>query len=177
MDGPIIAQRYAQALFDAIKQDMWGQSVHDLEAMVVFLEEHSDINTLFISPIVPDTIKHKLLDEIITHASFMQEVENFYRVLLNNDRFVLIPRITITLKLIIQEAKRIVTARVRCPMKLTEKEKQCVIKRLSVLSGHTLDYEFEQDQSLLCGIVAHIGNAVYDFSLRNKLEKINKAIT
>ena len=55
---------------------------------------------------------------------------------------------------------------------MSEKDKTELVKKLSKMSGKNLDCEIEPDPALLCGIVAKVGNKIYDFSLVNKLKQL-----
>ena len=172
MEAKVIAGRYAQALFEVINREAWDATVSELEGMLHFLEENDSVEKMLISPTVPDDVKTKVLNTILEKAEFSKDVESFFRVLLDKDRFVLLKEIVASMKEIIQRHRNMISVKIKSYRSLADEEIQQIVGKLSQISGKQLEYEIEIDQSLMCGIVAEVGNVIYDFSLKNKLKHL-----
>jgi len=172
MEGYIIAKRYARALFDVVTPDDWQTVVTELSAVQVFLTEEDSVAQIFTSPVIPDATKESILDAVVKAHTFLQPVERFLYILLKKDRLVLLHYIIDAFNDIVHQAKNMMRAKITCAHPLSEEDQQRMVEKLSAMTGRTLECDVSVDETLLCGIIAQVGNTIYDYSLQNKLKKL-----
>jgi len=172
MERYVIAERYAEALSQVVGTKKWDRLSDELESFNLVLHEISDLREYFISPIVPEDEKLKVLDKILGSVQFMPEVDSFFHLLLEKDRMILLPEIVKGFREIIQDARNMETAFIRCATQMTEEEIVNIVKKLSGMTSRQLRAEVSHDPSLLCGLVAQVGHVIYDMSLKSKLQKL-----
>ena len=74
------------------------------------------------------------------------------------------------------EARQQAIAEVRTAMPLTEEQKQGLAKALSQRTGKNVDVRVVIDPSVLGGIVAQVGDEVYDGSIRHRLNQLREVL-
>lgn len=172
MEKSVIAGRYAQALFEVIDENAWDSAVDELKEMQAYLNDSHTVNKMLVSPIVPDETKKKVLDAVLSKSDFTKDLDSFFRVLLDKDRFVLIPEIIESLIDIVRTRRNLLRAKIRVSRELSQEEESQIINRLNTVTGKKLDYEVEHDPELICGVTAEVGNTIYDFSLKKRIERL-----
>ena len=174
MEEHIIAERYAKALSQVVNKDQWDEVIDQL--MTVNTRLNGKVMICLASPIIPYRVRKIFLDKILSCGQFLPAVENFLTIILQQGRFVLLPFIIEELKAIIHEERNIILSHVRCAFPLTKEDEQKIIEKLSVLSGKNLECTFEYDTSLITGIIAQVGNVIYDCSLKNRLLRLETTL-
>jgi len=176
MEKIVIAERYAEALSHVVEQKQWDKVLNELETFETLFLEIDDLREYFVSPIVPEDEKAKVLDKILKKVRFIPEVDSFFHILLQKDRLVILPEIIKTFREIIQDAQNMETAIIRCAVEMTEEEIVNIVKKLSEMTDRTLRAEISHEPELLCGLVAQVGHVIYDMSLKSKLKKIERTL-
>jgi F-type H+-transporting ATPase subunit delta len=69
-----------------------------------------------------------------------------------------------------------VSAKVTSAKPLTQVQIGYLRKALETVSGKKVEIEHQEDATLLGGVVAQVGDIVYDNSLRTQLEKMKRAM-
>ena len=62
------------------------------------------------------------------------------------------------------------------PRELTEAQRASLNARLDQLTGKRIRMRFSVDQSLIGGVIAHIGSSVYDGSVRGELMSLKRRL-
>lgn len=100
------------------------------------------------------------------------ECRRFLAVVLTNGRMEFLPDILQTYKNLCNEAAGRVSIEVKTAMPLSDEERDRLKSVLGKKAGGEALLTVEQDPGLLAGIVARIGDTVYDFSARGKLQRL-----
>jgi len=172
MEAYVIAGRYAEALSQVLGQDKWDRAIEELEAVHVVLNEFAELENFFASPVVDNKDKVRILERVLGCAEFMPEVDSFLHILIEKDRINVLTYILQGFKEIIQDARNMETAYIRCSKQMGEEEILQVVDKLSSVTKRKLRAEVSHDPSLLCGLVAQVGHVIYDMSLRTKLDNL-----
>lgn len=176
MEERMIAERYARALCDTIEKERWDEAVDELRALQTAIMQHESAMH-YLSAMVPLPFKQDLLSKILVECKFLPAVASFFGVLLQRQRFILLPYIIDGVQAIILEERNMAVVRVRCSFNMTDKDKHAMLEKLTTITGKRLTAESTHDPSLIGGFVLQVGHVIYDYSVKNKLKKLEAALS
>jgi len=168
-----VARRYAKALVllggDDGNLERIGREVRVLASA---LRRSDELSQTLANPVFPRSDRERVLRALLDRIGATQTVVNFTRLLLDRERVNVLPDISRELDAMIDARAGRVAAKVTSAAPLDEAQKQRLMKTLESLSGKKVDMSVELDPALLGGLVAQVGDVVYDGSLRTQLERI-----
>ncbi len=168
-----VARRYARALVllgkDEGNLERIGREVRTLASA---LRRSEELTQTLANPVFPRADRERVLRALLDRIGATQMVSNFTRLLLDRERVSVLPDISRELDAMIDAEAGRVAAKVTSAAPLDEAQKQRLSKTLESLSGKKVDMSVELDPALLGGLVAQVGDVVYDGSLRTQLERI-----
>ena len=161
MNGDIVAQRYAKALFalgqqeGMAKLEQYGENLSALEGV---LEDSPELVRLFHIPVISVAEKQKVLSQVLDKLDVDPMIKNFCSLLAEKERLPLFEEIAEAFGKLLDEAWGVVRGKLLTAVSLSEKQtsKQIALK-------------FEVDPSILGGVVLQVGDNVLDASLRAQL--------
>ena len=178
MISSAILGRYARSLAEVVFEQNLEQAVTgDLAIYSEVFKEVPDLLEAFDSPGVPQDAKAKLLESLIGLHPVNRITHNFLKVLLEHNRIRYYPQIFQNYMDSVNERNGIVSARVSTSMPLDESEVEVLEKKLSEVTGKTVNMEPQTDADLLGGIVVQIGDTIFDGSIRTKLADIKRRLS
>jgi F-type H+-transporting ATPase subunit delta len=170
-----VARRYAKALLligiDDGNLERMGREVRTLAGT---MKTSQELAQTLANPVFPRSEREKVLRALLDRIGATPAVINFTRLLLDRERVNILPDIARSLDSMIDERAGRVAARVTSATPLDEQQQKRLMKTLESLSGKKVDMAVEHDPSLLGGVVAKVGDVVYDGSLRTQLERIRQ---
>jgi F-type H+-transporting ATPase subunit delta len=169
------AKRYGQAAFDVARAhdalDHWDNVLSTLSETL----EDRESAAFFASPAVSRRVKLETIGRILP-GDENQQVRNLVSLLLERDRFDLLPDIAEVFREMLLEARGIVVARVKTAVELTPDELALVQQRLGAILGRTVELRTEVDPEIIGGIVAQIGDDLLDGSVRTQLADLRRRL-
>lgn len=179
MTGDIIAKRYAQALFDLGKE----QSLHEVELYYTVLSQienllktSNELNYFLHAPIFTIYEKQNVLLKLLELIDATQPIKNFCLLLAEKERLPLLTQIINSFKVLLDNARNIVHGQLITAITLDEKKQSELLISLEKQTNRKLELLFQVNPDILGGIVLHIGDKVFDASLRTQLECIRNTI-
>jgi F-type H+-transporting ATPase subunit delta len=170
-----VARRYARALLQiGIEDGNLERMGREVGVLARALKRSEELSQTLANPVFPRSEREKVLRALLDRIGATQAVVNFTRLLLDRERVAVLPDIARELDVMIDARAGRVAAKVTSAAPLDEAQKKRLIKTLESLSGKKVDMTMEQDPSLLGGLVAQVGDVVYDGSLRTQLERIRQ---
>lgn len=171
------ARRYAEAAFDlAKKQGKLERWLSDLRTAAGVLAEPRLVQTLE-SPKWPRERKHQLLDASFTVA-IDPLVHNLLYLLVDRGRVGLIRRIVDEFVSLYNREMGIVVAEVTTAVTLDEAQQKKVEQRLRDLTGaRQIDLRLHTDPRIIGGLVARVGDTLYDGSVRTRLSELQERLS
>jgi len=176
MDEGIIAERYAQALFEVTKREEWDAALEQLEALRAYLIDEEGARHFIASPLIPRGEKKKLMDQVVVKLTVLPAVESFFQVLLRHDRLILLSYIIDAFRTVVRRARNVARAHIRAAAVLTDAQRDRIVHKLNELSGKQLECTIAHDPALVCGLIVTIGNRVYDFSATRTLQRLEQEL-
>ena len=175
MTSGSVARRYAKALFQiGIDDGNLERMGREVGALASAMRRSRELAQTLANPVFPRSDREKVLRALLDRIGATQAVVNFTRLLLDRERLSSLPDISRALDGMIDERGGRVAARVRSATPLDDQQQKRLVKTLESLSGKKVDMAVEHDPSLLGGVVAKVGDVVYDGSLRTQLERIRQ---
>ena len=170
-----IARPYAQAAFEEAqnKSDLKGWS-----EMLLSLAEavsHPEIRAVVTSPRVARQQLENLVDGLLGGQAKAQQ-RNFVRVLVDNQRLLVLPEIAAIFETLRAEAEKTVNVVVDTAFELTPAQQEKITKSLKVRLGREIKLVCNINKELLGGIVIRAGDKVIDGSARTRLGEMANAL-
>ncbi|THF84050.1 F0F1 ATP synthase subunit delta [Cohnella fermenti] len=176
MSSSVIAKRYAKAIFDiARSQNLVSEAETQLKLIVDAIEKNADFKTFLASPSILPGNKIQALGNSFG-GTLYPFVLNSVRVLIERGRQNELPAVVEAYLEVAGAAIGRADAYVTSAQPLTLNEKDQLAKKFGALLGKTIRVHDAVDSSLLGGLTVRIGDTLYDGSLRNKLDRLDKAL-
>ena len=168
MNGDIVAQRYAKALFalgqqeGMAKLEQYGENLSALEGV---LEDSPELVRLFHIPVISVAEKQKVLDKLDVDPM----IKNFCSLLAEKERLPLFEEIAEAFGKLLDEAWGVVRGKLLTAVSLSKEQQAGILARLEKQTSKQIALKFEVDPSILGGVVLQVGDNVLDASLRAQL--------
>lgn len=174
----MISNTYGEALFElALEEDKIDVIGDEVEAVQISIRENEEFIGLLTHPRVGDDEKLSVIRNVF-QGKVSEELLNFMLLLSAKNRFGEIDGIFTYFLDKVREYKNIGVAKVTSAKALTEAQKEQIAKRLlDVTSYDKIDTLYEEDASLIGGIVIRIGDRVVDGSIRSQLDRMEKTLS
>jgi len=166
----IIAKRYAKALFNLAEEDgkieQYGQ---ELNGFVLLLGELPDLANAMQNPMYAEAARKAVFHSIVGKVGLSPILTSFINLLIEKKRLQNLAEIAEFYGRLIDAHANIARAQIRAATELKDEVVQDIAKTLEKMTGKHVVVEFQQDSSLIGGIVAKIGDVVFDGSVRRQL--------
>ncbi len=172
-----LARRYARAIMSiGLEQKNFEALGREIGTLGHAVADSAELREILTNPGFSREDRQKVLEALLRRVVASKTTRNFAMLLLDRDRLGVLPDIARELLVMIDEkagrVKAVVTsAQVLNPMQLAQLK-----TALEKLSGKTVIIEKKQDPSLLGGVVAQVGDVVYDGSLRTQLDQMRDTL-
>ncbi len=169
------AKRYGQAAFDVAREhglvDQW-----ELDFLMIS-DVLSDPGTMdyFQSPAVRRSAKVEALTSMLPDESQVL-LRNLLLLLLERRRFHQIQDVVAVFQALVLEERGIAVARVATAVELTEEELEMVRGRLSTILNKQIEIVPQVNPEIIGGIVAQIGDDLFDGSVRTQLASLKRRL-
>lgn len=177
MSSGSIARRYARALMtlgvDNNDYEAMGQQVG---ALARAMKTSPELAETLSNPVFPRSDRKKVITALLARLQATKTVESFVLLLLERERLAALPDIAREFDAMIDERKGRIAAEVVSARPLTDEQLSQLKVALERLSGKTVEIAKREDPELLGGIVAKVGDTVYDGSLRTQLAQLRQSL-
>ncbi|HEX4450192.1 MAG TPA: ATP synthase F1 subunit delta [Kofleriaceae bacterium] len=168
-----LARRYAKALFEiGLAQHNVEHLGTDVRAIAAAMKESAELASVLSSPAIRRSERRKVVDALIERIGVRPITKNFVELLLDHERFSALPGISRELDAMIEAKAGRVHAEVTSAKPLDPTQLTQITAALEKLSGKKVTIAKREDPELLGGVVAKVGDVVYDGSLRTQLAQL-----
>ena len=168
-----VARRYARALLaighDQLKDDAIAA---ELERLAQVYENSPDLQAVLANPVFSAAQRQNVLDQIATRLMLSKTVHNAARLLLQRGRMAQLPAIARALRDMVDDQAGRVRARLISAKPLDKGTEVRIRAALGRSTGKSVVLETKEDPSLIAGIVAQVGDVVYDGSLAAQIDAL-----
>lgn len=177
MTSGSLARRYARAIFtigvDAGKYEPLGNEIADVAQAMTHCAELSDVME---NPVFPRSQRRKVLGRVLLRLGVSKTTRHFCNLLLDRERVSALPAIARELRTMIDDKAGRVRATVTSARPLTAHQEKQLVQSLASISGKTVQVTKREDQDLLGGVIAQLGDVEYDGSLRTQLHRMRDSL-
>ncbi len=175
----LVAERYARALFEIARDMRRDEEIEaELEGISGALTADPGLERLFSNPYLKTDQKRKFLQKIYQERrhDYYETLLDFFTVLLEKNRFMLIHEITKSFKRIADEAQGQGVAEICSAVPLKPEHESLIVSRLEQIAGYKITVKKEVDSALIAGIVVKIKNKIIDGSVKFKIDSLKKEL-
>ena len=167
-----LVQGYAEALFRVLQAEGELDRVeNELYHFGKTLESNHELRQALSDQAVPSDKRVQVVEEILEGKSSPHTI-GLITFIVAQGRARQLPQILEELSDLAAEARQHVVAEVRSAVSLDEKQRDGLAAALSKATGKNVEVKVVVDPSVIGGVVAKVGDVVYDGSLRTQLERM-----
>ena len=177
MISTVLARRYAKALFAVGKEegklDSFAEALATINSL---MQESPDVEAALESPIVPPELKQGIVDEIVKAADFEDSLASFLQLLVERGRIQHLKLIAEAFEALMDEETGRVRATVRTAVPIPDDLREKMAGVLAEATGKEVILVTEEDPDIIGGVVAHVGDVVWDGSIKSQLAGLKESI-
>lgn len=168
-----LSRRYAKAVIELGSTDKIGL---DLRTLAKAMKESAELQTVLTNPAIRRADRRKVLDALLQRIASNPLTKNLVYLLLDGERLSELPGISRELDAMIEAKGGRITAEVTSAKPLDPAQLTQITAALEKLSGKKVTISKKEDPDLLGGVVAKVGDRVYDGSLRTQLRNLREEL-
>lgn len=173
----VIARRYATALLElGVESGSLDRLVDEINNIAAAYEGSAELRSALADPLVPIAAKHAILTELAQRIGLSPAAKNVTTMLLDRRRIQAIVPIAQKLKEMADAKRGVLRAEVLTAMPLPEEYFTQLQHQLERVTGRRIALDRKLDPTLICGVVARVGDTVYDGSLMSRLRQIKDSM-
>ena len=177
MKNHILVKRYTQGLVNSIKSEKEFRPLYEeLTDFSRLRSTHEELKEILSNPFVTKSKKREIIEELLAKKSFGDKASRFVLLLLENNRFELLPDILDLLPELWDEERGILTFEVASVVPLREDQKKKIQEKLELLEKKPVVLRYRIDPDLIGGLSVKKGNIIYDTSIKGHLLKLKERI-
>lgn len=170
MTNLAIARRYAKALLAIGKEDKKAEAYKkELAAFVETLEKEKVLKHALINPLYGTEDRKKVLQKIMERMSLSKVVTSFLYLIFDKRRMAYLKDISEFYQRLTDDLANIARATVTSAAGLSSEAKKKIQDALAKMTGKKVIVDAQTDPSLIGGLVAKIGDLVFDGSIKTQL--------
>jgi len=174
----MLARRYAKAIFDIGSQQGGLEKMGaDLRTLAKAMHDSAELQSLLGNPAIKKADRRKIIDALLQRIGVVTVTRNTVYLLLDGERLGSLPAISRELDAMIEAKAGRVAAEVVSAKPLDPSQLSQITAALEKLSGKKVSVSTRQDPELLGGVVAKVGDVVYDGSLRTQLRALRDELS
>lgn len=172
-----IARPYAEALFAAVKADSAATQACAEELRVLTdLMSMEDVRVTLSDPRFEDDQRIEILNALLQNRQLSSQMRNFVRLLVENDRLLLLPMITEQFESLKDAADGVAQAQIFSAFPLDDNQVADLVKTLEPKFNIKLKPHVTVDPSLIGGVRVVVGDHVLDTSVQAQLNRMRDAL-
>jgi F-type H+-transporting ATPase subunit delta len=162
--------QYANALADvALAQGGIGPALKQLADFGSAYAESAELRNFLASPAVDRNAKHGVIEKLVARLGAGKIIRNFLLVVVDHGRTHILPEIADAFQEVVRQRQGIAEAEIFTAIELNAAQKAEFAFTLERMTGKRVETKYSLAPELLGGAVVRIGDAIYDGSLRQRL--------
>jgi F-type H+-transporting ATPase subunit delta len=172
------AARYARALFDVAlkeKADL-SRAETELAEFLTLLDQDKTLSKALLNPAVPAPRKRSVVTALTARMRPQEVVGKLLALLAERDRLKLLPELIAAYRDRVLGYQKVVRAEVVTTEPLAPERASRIERSLAQVTGRTVTLSARVDPSIIGGVVARVGDTVYDGSIARQLAKMRERL-
>jgi F-type H+-transporting ATPase subunit delta len=165
-----LARRYARAVL-GLEGDV-HKIAADLRSLAKAMTESAELVTVLTNPAIRRGDRRKVIDGLLAKIEVAPNTKSLVYLLLDGERLSSLPAISRELDAMLEARGGKISATVTSATPLDAAQLTQITAALEQLSGKKVQISKREDPALLGGVVAQLGDTVYDGSLRTQLRNL-----
>jgi F-type H+-transporting ATPase subunit delta len=176
MKAPEVVRRYvATLLAAAAESDVLEAVRQDMEGLVATLKGSSELAEFLENRLIDVQVKRAALDKIFS-GKVQDLTLNFLLLVAERRRAAFLSEIAAAFLVLCAERAGRVTAVVRSATELSDEQAGRLQERLAAYTGKEVELQVQVDTGLKGGLIARIGDTVFDGSLATYMENLRRRL-
>lgn len=176
MKNKVIADRYAEALFDlAREQRLEAKFDGVLRDIVEMSEKHPLFKEILQHPVVRKEDKKQMLTQLF-EGKIPKEIFAFLCLLVDKKRESCLSDISVAYKRLLDAHNQVILTEVHTAIALDKSHQAFLRKTLETYLGQSVEMRCHTDPDLLGGVTVKIGDRMIDGSLRTQLNQLTQTL-
>ena len=172
-----VVRGYAKAMVSIAEAEGELEPVEEqVYAFAKMVEKRAKVREALIDPELPNENKRILIGEVLGERANPVAV-NLLGMLVEQGRARDIGRIAESLAEVAAERRQQVVGEVRSAVPLTDAQRRRLAEALSSATGRTVEVRVIVDPDLVGGVVAQVGDVIFDGSIRSRLDEAKQQLT
>jgi F-type H+-transporting ATPase subunit delta len=174
----VIARRYAQAAAELAEADGILEAVgRELDRFAALLTaDDGALGDALSSPVFTSEERKGVLDALLPRMGLSQLTVNLLHVVNDKRRFALVPAIALAFRGLADTRANRARITVQTATPLDAALERDIREMLGRVTGKQVILTSEVRPELIGGVVARVGDTVYDSSIRTRLEELKRAL-
>lgn len=171
-----VIRNYASCLFESVGSQQHQKILEQMYLLNKILTDLSDVRFALQSPVISKPDKIKVIMAFGKKFSFEEVLLKFFKVIIKNARFGILPAIIEEYEELLAKSKGIKSVVIETAAKLGKKELDVLQKYLEDKLQKTVNLDIVENKSLIGGVVIKYDSLLYDFSFSGAISKIEKVL-
>jgi F-type H+-transporting ATPase subunit delta len=173
-----LSRRYARAIVElGTATGNLDKIGTDLRTLASAMRSSAELVTVLTNPAIRRADRRRVIDGLLDRIAAAPHSRNLVYLLLDGERLGSLEAISREVDAMIEARSGRVSAEVTSARPLDAAQLSEIINALEKLSGKKVAVTRREDPSLLGGVVAKVGDTVYDGSLRTQLRTLRDELT
>ena len=178
MAGAAVARRYARALFDLAKEaDQVAVTREELAKVQEVLSVSPELRNALYRPTYPLSELCAAMRSVTTRLALNKTTQDFCSVLIESGRMRYFPEICAEFTQLVDQAQGRVAGEIITASSIDDSQVERLRQVLSERTGLDVQLSVQVEPSLLGGVIAKVGDLVFDGSLRAQLNQLRGNLT
>ncbi len=170
-------ERYAKALFQLAQEEGRTSEVRaELGSLVDALTESQELRDVLLQPIHPAPQRQAVLAALAERLGASETLRSFYSFLIDQRRLVDAFAIREAYDRLVDAERGVTQVEVRTAQALDDAQLERLRGALSARTGGEVSLDVEVDPELLGGVVAKVGDLLFDGSIRSQLAQMRASL-
>jgi F-type H+-transporting ATPase subunit delta len=173
----IVARRYAQALLElGVAENTLDSIVDEIAAAAAAWEASADFRNAIENPLVAHEAKKAVIGEMAGRIGASPTTRHTLLLLVDRRRMKTLPYLARTLRELADARKGVLRAEVTTAAPLSDEYYAKLQAKLEKMTGKSVVIDRRIDASLIGGVVARIGDRIFDGSLHTRLQSLRDVL-
>jgi len=168
-----LARRYARAVLEiGATHNNLDRIGADLRTLAKAMHDSPELMSSLTNPAIRRSDRRRVVDALLQRIAAQPHTQNLVALLLDGERLATLPAISRELDAMIEAKAGRASAEIVSAKPLDPSQLSQITAALEKLSGKSITISKREDPDLLGGVVAKVGDTVYDGSLRTQLKNL-----